>query len=155
MRYMFFILFVALAGCVHPTPKYTWQNSSLSPSEVESKRAVDMAECEVHAHQAVPLPALPPSELTNSSNSRQYTVNGQTNGYNIYGDSYSGTYTATITEEPSYQQNAFQQGMAYAQESYARDLQIEQYEDAVNKRANYVEACMIKRGWVKVAVEME
>ena len=118
MRTVYLIAAVMLTGCA-ATPKYGWRNPTLDGELSSRQGAIDSAECQASAMNAVPLP-IPPAQqvVAKPATGRTYTVNGTTTAYSPNGGAYNSTFNGTVTE-----QQAFDPGAALAEgAAFAEDL---------------------------------
>ena len=132
-----------ISGCA---PSYTWENPNIAPGEVSRQLSIDKAECTVYGMNSVPVPArtavpLPPPAVPRYETSEVSLVD-------IYGNTYSGTVETNTSSARVDAISATAEAAASAQAS-VDDYRINKAYQAQDSMA---EACMLQRGWQKVAV---
>ena len=130
-----------LAGCT----TYTWERPGLDPVTAERQREIDTAECTVAAMQAVPKPD---SRLVTASAAEplDYSVQGTATIYGPGGEVQTGYYSGTATPAG---------GGGYTAPGIAQAQFLTDSYNATNARAGLANACMLRRGWVKVKAGQE
>jgi hypothetical protein len=131
------------SDCVADTAGYrtspaAWTNQAISISTANTQRAIDAAECQAYAMQAMPLPAqqaLFPLPVA----PRQYSVSGSVNGQH---------YMGTVTEEGSFA-DGVAAGQASVDNLIKQQREASQYAATARAQSQLSDACMYKRGWVK------
>jgi len=132
MRALTVAVALLLGGCT------TWERPDLDPVTAERQREIDTAECTAAAMQAVPLPNPPPQAALASP--AEYSVSGTTTFYGPNGQITTGYVNGTATAAGGYDPGRGLLEGQYFQEGLNAEA-------ARQKLAN---ACMLRRGWVKV-----
>ena len=136
MRVLAAMATLLLAACT------TWQRPDLDPAAAGREREIDTAECTAAAMQAIPLPSPPQAALAGPA---EYSVSGTTIVYGPDGQVATGYVNGTATASGGYDPGRGLLEGQYFQEG----LNVEA---ARQKLAN---ACMLRRGWVKVKARQE
>jgi hypothetical protein len=131
---------LVLAGCAAPM---TWQHPGLDGDAANRQREIDSAECTAVAMQAISLPVLPAMQPSPSA-SRGYVVSGTATVYGANGDSATGYYSGTVAG------NGGDQALEGAQ-AYQVRANTYLFSQAQRARADFANACMLRRGWVKTS----
>jgi hypothetical protein len=136
MRALILTVALLLAGCA----QYTWQHPGLDPAAAERARQIDIAECTAAAMQAITLPNPPQAPAVAAPS--EYSLNGTTTVYGPDGEVNTGYYSGTARASSS--------GGDRAADGIAAFQAREDHSDAINARNGLANACMLRRGWVKV-----
>lgn len=144
LKQVIFVILV-LGGCaMDPATKTIWLNDAVPDAQLQAHWTVDKTECLTLANQHVALPNFqyiegPEPEATG------YMVHGRSTTTGTFG-SYSESFSGSVTPQNSFG-SSFQRGLESGRRAKANRNQMEQYEAAVQLRADYRDACLIKRGW--------
>jgi hypothetical protein len=136
MRALILTVALLLPGC----SRYTWQQPGLDPATAERARQIDTAECTAAAMQAITLPNPPQAPAVAAPS--EYSLSGTTTVYGPDGEVNTGYYSGTARASSS--------GGDRAADGIAAFQAREDHSNAVNARNGLANACMLRRGWVKV-----